>query len=94
MFPNNSVALQVGQAAMNDMASVGLFIPDGVHEQAAGTTLEELHLAMANMEEVTVEKVVTFSDLEKFHIVVFPNLDMHPRKSRQEYSTMCKNLFR
>ena len=93
MFPNNSVALMVGQIAMSDLASVGLFIPDGVHEQAAGTTLPDLKLAGYEL-DVSVERITLFPDLAKFKIVVFPCLDVHPRKLRKEYSNMCRNLFK
>ena len=95
MFPNNSVALMIGQIVMSDMANIGLFIPaDSVHEQAAGTTLHDLGVASAVLGDVTVKRLRDFTDLATFEIVVFPCLDMHPRKSRYEYSNMCHNLFR
>ena len=71
-----------------------MFIPDGIHEQVAATTVEELKIASASLDDVTVEKVKAFTDLERFQLVIFPNLDMHPRKTRHEYSAMCGNLFR
>ena len=93
MFPNNTVALIIGQLAMNDQANVGLFIPEGFHEQAAGTVLQELHLAGAELGG-TVERLQKFPELEKYGIVVFPCLDVHPRKTRKDFSNMCRNLFR
>ena len=93
MFPNNSVSVMVGQTVISELANLGYFIPDGVHEQAASTYLDELKLASAGL-DVTVEKVTTFEAIEKFQYVVFPSLDIHPRKTRLEYSVMCRNLFK
>ena len=75
MFPNNSVALMIGQTVTGDMANIGLFIPpESVHEQAAGTTLQDLSLASAELADVTVKRLSHFTDLAPFEIVVFPVL--------------------
>ena len=94
MFPNNSVALMIGQRVTSEMANIGLFIPDGIHEQAAGTALQDLCLASAELKDVTVKKISEFAELATFEILVFPYLDVHPRKTRYDFSNMCYNLFR
>ena len=94
MFPNNSVSLMVGQTVVSDLANLGYFIPEGIHEQAANTCYEELKIACSVMDDVKVDKIDAFPNIEPYNYVIFPSLDVHPRKSRLEFSVMCKNLFR
>ena len=94
MFPNNSTSVMLGQSLVSDLCDVAFFIPEeGNHEQAAFTCYEEVKLASMAL-DVSVTKIKDIKQLVNFSYIIFPRLDVNPRKSRLEYSSMCQNLFR
>ena len=93
MFPNNSTAVMMGQSLTADLGHVAYYIPEGTHEQAAFTCYEEVKLASVNL-NVSVTRIREIKDMVKFSFIIFPCLDVNPRKSRQEFGNMCGNLFR
>ena len=93
MFPNNSTSVILGQALVSDLCNVAFFIPEGgTHEQAAFTCYEEVKLASVNL-NVSVTRIREIKDMVKFSFIIFPCLDVNPRKSRHEFGNMCGNLF-
>ena len=93
MFPNNSTSVQLANNVMSDMANIAFFIPEGVHEQAAFTAYEEVRLNSIGI-DIMVEKVNDYEAVVAYDYVIFPLLDVNPRKSRQAYGSMCRNLFK
>jgi len=93
MFPNNSTSVHLGNSLLSDMANIAFFIPEGIHEQVAFTAYEEVKLAGSDI-DVLVEKVNDFGALNAFDTIIFPLLDVDPKKSRKAFSAMCSNLFK
>ena len=93
MFPNNSTSIFLGQTLISDLANVSFFIPEGIHEQAAFTCYEEVKLSGIGL-DVSVTKITKYQDLAVFDYLVFPRIDVNPRKTRKEFITMCRNLFK
>jgi hypothetical protein len=93
MYPNSHTSVILGQTVISELANLAYFIPDGTHEQAAFTCYEEVKLASAGM-GVSVTKITGYEDLASYDYLIFPNLDVNQRKSRKDFATMCRNLFR
>ena len=97
MFPNSSTSVMLGQSLVSDLCNVSYFIPEGTHEQAASTCYEEVLLnssVASNRGGVSVKKIRDYKELINYDYIVFPNLDVNPRKTRKEYGNMCHNLFK
>ena len=92
MFPNNSTSVLLGKSFIGEVEKLSFFIPEGVHEQGAGTCLLDVMIAASGL-DVVVDKTDNYN-LENFNFVVFPSLDVQPKKSRVDFAAMCKNLFR
>ena len=93
MFPNNSTSVILGQSIVADLHPTAFFIPDkGNHEQAAFTCYQEIMIASKTL-GIAVNKISEYKKLIGYHYIIFPNLDVNPRKSRQEFGTMCFNMF-
>ena len=92
MFPNNSTSVILGQSIVSEEANLAFFIPDGIHNEADFTSFEELKLNSISM-DVTVEKISQLKYLFKYDFIIFPYLNVSPKKSRADFATMCNNLF-
>ena len=93
MFPNNSTAVILGQSTVSDLHPTAFFIPEkGSHEQAAFTCYQEI-LIVSKALGVTVTKISDYKDLIGYHYIIFPNLDVNPRKPRVDFGNMCHNMF-
>ena len=93
MFPNNSTSVILGQSTVSDLHPTAFFIPGkGCHEQAAFTCYQEIMIVSKAL-GVTVTKISDYKQLRGYHYIIFPNLDVNPRKPRDEFGSMCRNLF-
>ena len=92
MFPNNSISVMLGSKILGELVDLALFIPDGIHEQASSTFLDELILTSYSL-NVSIEKLTTAGDFSTYRYVIFPSLDINPRKSMSDFGSMCANLF-
>lgn len=94
MFPNNSTSVILGHFLVSDLNNVSFFIPEtGPHEMASFSCIDEVRIAAAGLDS-TVDKISDYSKLDKFDYVIFPLLDLDPRRPRNFYATMLKNLFK
>ena len=92
MFPNSSTSLLLGKSLIGEVEKLSFFIPEGVHEQGAGTTCVDVMIAAAGL-NIVVDKTHNYN-LENYNYVVFPSIDVQGKKSRVDFASMCKNLFR
>ena len=93
LFPNNSTSVILGQNLVSDLADLSFFIPDGApHQQAAFTCYDEVKIASAGL-DVKVTKIDQYSHLKDFDYLIFPCLDINPRKSSKQFVDMNGNLF-
>ena len=93
MFPNNSTSVFLGQSVTSELSNLAYFIPEGFIEQAAYTTVNEVKLASVGL-DCKVVKINSVDLMEEFDYVIFPSLNVNPRKSSTEFSVMCGNLFK
>ena len=93
MFPNNSTSLILGQSLVSDMCPVDFFIPEGTHEQAAFTCYEEVKLISKPL-GVSVNKISDYKQLALYSYIIFPCINVNPRKSTREFGNMLRNLFK
>ena len=93
MFPNSSTAVLLGKTVTSELANLAFFVPGDIHERAANTCYEEVKMQCAGL-DVTVEKVATLQSMSTMDYIIFPSLDVNTRKSRADFSVMCRNLFR